>query len=310
MIEFQEVKKSYGSHEVLRNLNLEANRGEIFGLLAANGAGKTTAMRIAMGLIPLDSGRVVVEGREIAPGDVQGVGYMPEERGLYGEDRVVDQLMYLARLHGLSLETASANVDKLLGLLDLEKHRKNRIKKLSLGNQQRVQIAAALIHMPSVLILDEPFSGLDPFAVEKLASFISDYAKDGATVMFSSHQIDVVEMISDKIGLLQDGKLEFTGSLAEMREVYGTPQVDLTVKFLEGRSFDDLDWDHCPSVTGARYSPERNVITLQLNQPSIAMGEVQRSGIKSEEIIAMKQPETSLRDALVTLYKNNERNEA
>ena len=185
------ITKSYGSRRVLDDVSFEVSPGRLTGFVGGNGAGKTTTMRIVLGLLGSDGGRVELDGVALTSADRRLFGYMPEERGLYPKMKVLEQIVYLARLHGMSKADATARATALLTELGLEERLDDTIESLSLGNQQRAQIAAALVHDPEVLILDEPFSGLDPLAVDVVASVLQASAAKGASILFSSHQLDV-----------------------------------------------------------------------------------------------------------------------
>ncbi len=228
-LELKNLRKSYGDLTVLQDLSLTVRAGEIYGFVGANGAGKTTTMRIALGVLSRDGGTTTLNGADIDDTVRRTIGYMPEERGLYPNEKVADQLHYFAGLHGLSKQHAAENVDKLLEMLDLSHRRDDNLNALSLGNQQRVQLAASLVHDPAALILDEPFSGLDPIAVEVMATVLRQRAEQGVPVLFSSHQLELVERLCDRIGILRDGALIAEGTVAELRSG-GNQVIALTVE--------------------------------------------------------------------------------
>jgi ABC-2 type transport system ATP-binding protein len=193
----------------------------MFGFCGSNGAGKTTTMRIAMGLVRPDAGSVRWQGRQLDQDLRRRIGYMPEERGLYPKMKVGEQVTYFARLHGLDAGAAAAAAASWVERLGLGERRGDAVEKLSLGNQQRVQLAAALVSRPDVLILDEPFSGLDPIGVDSLAEALLDQVRDGVPVVFSSHQLDLVERICDSVGILARGRMVATGTVEELRDKEG-----------------------------------------------------------------------------------------
>lgn len=211
------LRKSYGDRLVLDGMSLAVAPGEIYGFVGANGSGKTTTMRIALGVLASDGGEVRLGGRPMDDALRRTVGYMPEERGLYPKEKVGTQLRYFARLHGLSAEAADRNATALLETLGLSDRAGDAVDTLSLGNQQRVQLAAALIHDPAVLVLDEPFSGLDPVAVDVMSGVLRDRAAAGVPVIFSSHQLDLVERLCDRIGIIRDGRMLAEGTVAELQ---------------------------------------------------------------------------------------------
>ena len=214
---FEGLVKSYGPTVALTDLSFEVRPGEVFGFVGSNGAGKTTAMRIALGVLEPDSGRVCWGGDPITFETRRRIGYMPEERGLYPKMRVGEQRAYLARLHGLPERDARAAVTRWTERLGIAERVGDEVQKLSLGNQQRVQLAAALVHDPAVLVLDEPFSGLDPIAVDVMSAVLREQAATGVPVLFSSHQLDLVERLCDRVGVVSSGRLVALGAVDELR---------------------------------------------------------------------------------------------
>jgi ABC-2 type transport system ATP-binding protein len=217
VLEFDGLRKSYGDLRVLDGVGFAVAPGTMFGFCGANGAGKTTTMRIAMGLATADAGEVRWRGRPLDADLRRRIGYMPEERGLYPKMRVAEQVAYFARLHGLGATAAQRAAAAWVERLGLAERRADRVEKLSLGNQQRVQLAAALVSDPEVLVLDEPFSGLDPVGVDSLAGALAEQAARGVPVVFSSHQLDLVERLCDSVGILARGRMVATGPVAELR---------------------------------------------------------------------------------------------
>ncbi|MCW4385584.1 ATP-binding cassette domain-containing protein [Salinibacterium sp. SYSU T00001] len=229
MLELDSVSRSFGERRVLHDVSFTVARGRMTGFVGGNGAGKTTTMRVMMGVLAPDSGRVTLDGSPISTQARTRFGYMPEERGLYPKMKVAEQITYLGRLHGLSTERAKANTDALLERLGLGERSGDTVESLSLGNQQRAQIAAALVHEPEVLILDEPFSGLDPLAVEVVLGVLKDHAAKGAPVLFSSHQLDIVERLCDDLVVIADGTIRASGSREGLREQHSGNRHELQV---------------------------------------------------------------------------------
>jgi ABC-2 type transport system ATP-binding protein len=216
-LEIDHLNKSYGSLRALRDLTFDVKAGEIFGFVGSNGAGKTTAMRIMLGVLAADSGQVRWNGTPLDLEARRRVGYMPEERGLYPKMKVGEQLRFLAGLHGMSDADADAAVARWTDRLGVGARRGDAVEKLSLGNQQRVQLAAALVHDPDILVLDEPFSGLDPVAVDVMSTVLRERADAGVPVIFSSHQLDLVERLCDRVGIVRSGQMEALGTIDELR---------------------------------------------------------------------------------------------
>ena len=217
MLELSGLSKRFGSLQALDDLSLSLDRGEIVGFVGSNGAGKSTTMRIVMGVLAADSGAVTWMGAPVDAAIRRTIGYMPEERGLYPRMKVAEQLVYLARLHGLSASAAKAAANRWTERLGLEERRGDEVQSLSLGNQQRVQLAAALVSDPELLILDEPFSGLDPVAVDVMSQVILERAAAGVPTLFSSHQLDVVERLCDRVVIVRSGRLVADGTIPELQ---------------------------------------------------------------------------------------------
>ncbi|HLU54523.1 MAG TPA: ATP-binding cassette domain-containing protein [Pseudonocardia sp.] len=218
MLEIARISKRFAARQALDDVSFTVEPGEVFGFVGSNGAGKTTTMRIVLGVLSADTGEVRWKGRPVDADLRRRIGYMPEERGLYPRMRVGEQLRYLARLHGLSSADAGAAVARWTERLGVDARLGDEVQKLSLGNQQRVQLCAALVHDPEVLVLDEPFSGLDPTAVEVMSSVLRDKADAGVPVIFSSHQLELVERLCDRIGVIAGGRMVAVGTVADLRE--------------------------------------------------------------------------------------------
>ncbi|MGV0384977.1 ABC transporter ATP-binding protein [Corynebacterium sp. 22_2729] len=211
------LNKSYGDHQVLHDMTLQVAPGEMYGFVGSNGAGKSTTMRIALGVLAADSGEVRIGDTPMNDDLRRLIGYMPEERGLYAKEKIGDQLQFFARLHGLNDATAKRNAEGLLEQLGLAERANDKLEELSLGNQQRVQLAASLIHDPELLILDEPFSGLDPVAVNVMSDLLIERCKAGVPVLFSSHQLDLVQRLCDRVGIISKGRMKAEGTVEELR---------------------------------------------------------------------------------------------
>jgi ABC-2 type transport system ATP-binding protein len=216
-ITLENVVKRYGSHVAVRDLSLRIPGGRIFGLLGPNGAGKTSTIRMMMNIYQPDSGQIRFDGRILGDEARRRLGYLPEERGLYKRMRVAEHLEYLGRLKGLSRGVARTRTRDYLERLDLASRARSRVEELSKGMQQKVQFAAALLHEPSVIILDEPFSGLDPVNIQLLIDWMKELKDKGVTIVFSTHQMDTVERLCESIALIYRGELILEGALAEIK---------------------------------------------------------------------------------------------
>ena len=227
LLEVHNVTRSYGSRAVLKDVSFGVRGGRITGFVGSNGAGKTTTMRVILGVLAPDSGSVTLDGSPLGEGQRTRFGYMPEERGLYPKMKLAEQLVYLGRLHGMSADQAKASTDALLERLSLTERADTLVEALSLGNQQRAQIAASLVHDPEVLVLDEPFSGLDPIAVESVLAVLKERADSGVPVLFSSHQLDIVERLCDDLVVIADGEIRASGSREGLRAEHTLPRYEL-----------------------------------------------------------------------------------
>lgn len=234
--------KSYGDLRVLTGVSFTVQPGRILGFLGRNGSGKTTTMRCIFGLLDAESGTITYEGRGLTTATRQAFGYMPEERGLYPRMRVLPQLVHFARLAGMSAYAASRASMDWLERLELADRSAARVEQLSHGNQQRVQLAVALVHRPDVLILDEPFSGLDPVGVAEMGEVLREAAEAGSTILFSSHQLDLVEGLCTDIAILHDGQVVEYGDLELIRSRADYRRAEVAV--------DGHQW--IPDVPGAR----------------------------------------------------------
>ncbi|MEW2375225.1 ATP-binding cassette domain-containing protein [Micromonospora sp. NPDC047812] len=224
------VDRSFGDRRVLQNVSFDVAAGRMTGFVGGNGAGKTTTMRIILGVLAPDAGEITWQGAPLSRQARRRFGYMPEERGLYPKMSVRDQVAYLGRLHGMSAAAARRDTDALLERVGLAERGDDLLETLSLGNQQRAQIAAALVHDPEVLVLDEPFSGLDPLAVDTVVAVLRERAAAGAPVLFSSHQLDVVERLCDDLVIIGGGVIRAAGSREELRATYTVPRYELVVE--------------------------------------------------------------------------------
>ncbi|MFD2757311.1 ABC transporter ATP-binding protein [Gulosibacter faecalis] len=218
MLEVQNVSHWYGERQVLKDVSFTVSGGHLTGFVGANGAGKTTTMRTILGLVRPRAGQVLLDGKPITDADRALFGYMPEERGLYPKMKVLEQIVFFAELHGVRRDVATRRATDLLERLELGERANDNVESLSLGNQQRAQICTALVHRPDFLMLDEPFSGLDPVAVDVVLAALQEEAARGVPVLFSSHQLDVVERLSDELVIISQGEIRATGSRQALQE--------------------------------------------------------------------------------------------
>lgn len=226
-LQINDITKYFGDKQVLDHISLSVDNGRAFGLLGRNGAGKTTTIRILMNVFPPTSGSVTLDGKPVDYSKIR-FGYLPEERGLYPKKTVIQQLTYFAMLKGLDKTTAVASADKWLSRLDMLAYRDKRLDTLSKGNQQKIQLITALTHEPDVVILDEPFSGLDPVNAMLLKDVVRETIDQGKIVLFSSHQMNYIEEFCDDIAILADGKIALQGDLKQIKRSY--PRNKLVVR--------------------------------------------------------------------------------
>ena len=219
ILELRNIEKSFGEKRVLSGVSFCAEGGRAFGLLGRNGAGKTTTIRILMNVFSANAGEVLIDGRPIDYAKI-GIGYLPEERGLYPKKSIIDQLVYFAELKGMSTKDAIRSVDRWLDRLGMREYRNKRLDTLSKGNQQKIQLVTALAHDPDIVILDEPFSGLDPVNARLLKDIVREQIERGKIVLFSSHQMSYIEEFCDSIAILNAGKIVLCGDLAEIKRNY------------------------------------------------------------------------------------------
>ncbi|NKE62507.1 ATP-binding cassette domain-containing protein [Lentzea sp. PSKA42] len=229
MLTLRGISRNFGDHRVLDEVSFDVRPGRLTGFLGANGSGKTTTMRIVLGVLAAHGGSVSWQSQVITPQNRPNFGYMPEERGLYPKMKVREQITWLGRLHGVERTIAQRNTDQLLEDLELTDRANDRLEQLSLGNQQRVQIAAALVHDPELLILDEPFSGLDPIAVETVLDVLRKRAAGGVPVLFSSHQLAIVERLCDDVVIISKGRIAAKGSREELRQTHAGDRYEIVV---------------------------------------------------------------------------------
>jgi ABC-2 type transport system ATP-binding protein len=220
-LELRDVEKRYGDFVAVAGLSLAVPAGVIFGLLGPNGAGKTTTLRMIMDILAPDSGEILLFGRPRLAGDLRRIGYLPEERGLYRKMTVIDQLLFLAEIHGLKRRQALPVVEDWLARVDLADWGRKKIEELSKGMQQKVQLIGTVLHQPEILILDEPFSGLDPINQGLFKELLLEYRREGRTILFSTHGMEQAEKLCDHIGLISHGRLVLAGELREIKRRAG-----------------------------------------------------------------------------------------
>ena len=253
MLEFDGLSRRYGDTVALDDLSFSVPPGEVVGFVGPNGAGKTTAMRIALGVLEPDAGVVRWGGRPLDDAARQRFGYMPEERGLYPKMQVERQLRYLVELHGAEPEAAASAAGEWIERLGLSERAHEKVEALSLGNQQRVQLAAALVHRPEVLVLDEPFSGLDPIGVDLMSEVLFERAAEGTAAVFSSHQLELVERICRRVVVIADGSVVAEGEVDELRSRGASPRLRIELEGAGNGWADDVEGAELVDADGDAY---------------------------------------------------------
>lgn len=228
-LEVKEIRKSFGEKEVLHGINFAVESGKALGLLGRNGAGKTTTIRILMDVFHANSGEILLDGKPFVPKN-NSIGYLPEERGLYPKRTVLEQMVFLAKLRGMKTAKAKENAMKWLKRLEVSEYANRKLETLSKGNQQKVQLAATLVCDPEIVILDEPFSGLDPVNSQILKDVVNELIAVGKVVIFSSHQMSYVEEFCDNIAIINQGEVVLAGELKEIKKDYSKNRLMLSAE--------------------------------------------------------------------------------
>ena len=288
ILELKNIDKSFGEKEVLKGVSFVAEGGKAFGLLGRNGAGKTTSIRILMNVFPANGGEVLIDGKPIDY-DKIGIGYLPEERGLYPKKLIIDQLVYFAELKGMSAKDATKAVDYWLSRLGMSEYRNKRLDTLSKGNQQKIQLITALAHDPDIVILDEPFSGLDPVNAMLLKDVVKEQIAKGKIVLFSSHQMSYIEEFCDSIAIINAGKVAISGDLHEIKRAY--PRDKLVVSTVAPEKLMADLGDSCTKR-------EDGTLLIQLATPDEKQSMMKRL-VESYDIDEVKVFEPSLNDIFV-----------
>jgi ABC-2 type transport system ATP-binding protein len=224
-LSFAHLRKTYASTVASDDVTFEVRSGEVFGLLGPNGAGKSTLIRMLMDIIAPDSGDILLDGRPVTPADRDRIGYLPEERGLYRKEKVIDVLIYFGMLKGLERAAARQSAHAWLERFGIPEMATRRVDQMSKGQQQKVQIAGTLLHDPSILVLDEPFSGLDPINTAVIKEMLRERSRAGSIVVLSTHQMPMVEALCDRVAMINQGRLVLYGGLDEIRRCHGVASV-------------------------------------------------------------------------------------
>lgn len=288
VLELKNIDKSFGQKEVLKGVSFSVEGGKAFGLLGRNGAGKTTTIRILMNVFPANRGEILLDGKPIDY-DRIGIGYLPEERGLYPKKPIIDQLVYFAELKGMSAKEAVKAVDDWLARLGMTEYRNKRLDTLSKGNQQKIQLVTALAHDPHIVILDEPFSGLDPVNAMLLKDVVKEQIAKGKIVLFSSHQMSYIEEFCDSIAIINAGRVALHGDLYEIKRNY--PRDRLAVSTTDSGAIRAAFGDACTES-------ENGQLLIRLGDPSEKRAVMKRL-VENYDVDEVKVFEPSLNDIFV-----------
>ena len=295
VLEIKNIKKSFGEKQVLKGISLVAESGKAFGLLGRNGAGKTTSIRILMDVFPANEGEILFNGQPINYNKIQ-FGYLPEERGLYPKKKIIDQLVYFAELKNMGHTDAIKSVDYWLDRLGMTEYRNKRLDTLSKGNQQKIQLITAIAHNPQIVILDEPFSGLDPVNALLLKDVVKEEIAKGKIVLFSSHQMNYIEEFCDSIAIINGGEVVLTGDLNDIKRNY--PRNRLVVRSEQCKKI-MAEFDTCYTLD------KNNEIIITLSSPDEKRN-VMKQLTEKYDIDEIKVYEPSLNDIFVEYAGNKD----
>lgn len=287
-LELKNIYKSFGTKEVLKGVSLKATGGKAFGLLGRNGAGKTTSIRILMNVFPADKGEITIDGKKLDYNKIT-FGYLPEERGLYPKKKIISQLTYFSELKGMSHNEAVASADRWLERLGMSEYRNKRLDTLSKGNQQKIQLITALAHNPDIVILDEPFSGLDPVNAMLLKDVVKEVISLGKIVLFSSHQMNYIEEFCDSIAIINKGEVVLHGELDEIKRNYKRDR--LVVRSLQADKIIAQLGSKCKAT-------DKNSLIVQLDSPE-DKNSMMKSLAENFDIDEIKVFEPSLNDIFI-----------
>lgn len=295
MLQVEHVSKSYGDFYALRDVSLDVTTGRIFGLLGPNGAGKSTLIRIVNQILQADKGNIVFDGHPIRQSDVENIGYLPEERGLYKKMKVGDQAMYLAKLKGLSQSEAEKRLRWWFKHLEIDSWWNRKVEELSKGMQQKVQFVTTVLHNPKLLIFDEPFSGFDPVNATLLKKEILRLRDEGATVIFSTHNMSSVEEICDDMALINHAQVVLSGSVKEIRRSYRKNMYHVEARYSEGKRIT------LPPGFEVKYVNEDNgLYVADVSLPQAATSNDLLSALMSQgQVVALQEILPSMNDIFI-----------
>lgn len=284
-LQIEHVTKKFGDFTAVNDLSLTVEQGTMYGFLGANGAGKTTTFRMVLGLLTATEGSITWNGGPVTYRTSHEIGYLPEERGLYPKMKVMEQLLFLGQLRGMDKKGAGTAAQNWLDRFEIPHYANKKVEELSKGNQQKVQVIASLMHDPRLLILDEPFSGLDPVNVEMLKKAILDFRNEGATIIFSSHRMDHVEELCEQLSIIHHGQQLVSGNLREVKRSFGKQNVRIRSDFsLEGlEAIPGVSAAH-PSIEGAVYQVADDATANELLQVALQRGPIRQFEIEEPSL--------------------------
>jgi ABC-2 type transport system ATP-binding protein len=291
-LEFEGVSKSFADKNVIKDISFSVEKGEIFGLLGPNGAGKTTLIRLLLDIIKPDSGEIRVFGGPLTADGKDRIGYLPEERGLYRRTKLLDMLVYLAQLKNVPKKEAQAKAEALLKSLELYEYRGKRAEELSKGMQQKIQFLSSIIHNPELVILDEPFSGLDPVSTKTIKAQILEYRNAGRTVILSTHMMEQAQKLCDRILMLNKGKRVLYGTVAGIREEHG--KNSMLVELADKGSLSIIQ-----GIRGIKRITEREGTVEIFPEDGISSHEVLQELMQKTEVLRFEKMLPSLNDIFI-----------
>jgi ABC-2 type transport system ATP-binding protein len=297
-LELREVEKRYGDFVAVAGLSLAVPAGVIFGLLGPNGAGKTTTLRMIMDILAPDAGEILLFGRRRRQEDLLRIGYLPEERGLYRKMTVIDQLLFLAEIHGLDRRGALPAIHAWLARVELADWGRKKVEELSKGMQQKVQLIGTVLHQPDILILDEPFSGLDPINQGLFKDLLAEYRERGKTILFSTHGMEQAEKLCDHIGLISRGRLVLAGELKEIKRQASGNSYRLTAPIAAG------DLERVKTLAGVELAVPQDGGVRLLLRPGASGPELLRQLVEFLEVREFRNEEPDLADIFIKAVRD------
>ena len=301
ILETKEVSKSYSSHKVLDKVSIKIKEGEIFGLLGPNGAGKTTLIRMINQITAPDEGEILFFGNKLTREDIKNIGYLPEERGLYKKMKVGEQAIYFAELKGLSKKEAKKRLEYWFERFEISNWWNKRVEELSKGMAQKIQLITTILHEPKLLIFDEPFSGFDPLNANLLKNEILNLRDKGATIIFSTHNMESVEEICDSIALINKSKMILEGNVYEIKERFKQNRFEIIIPYQE--RVENLLIDGC-ELLNSKTDKEKSILTLSIEKGRNA--DLLSNILKETNILSYREILPSMNNIFIETIKNNE----